>query len=316
MTAPSVPDVGDRRGAQAQAPLHAAGGGHLPGRRPHRGAGRERPGALATSSGTRRPPGSSACTTRWAAGCRARRSSRSASCRTSPPPSSSSWSAASSPTHRQDAEGRGGPEEAHAVDPVPHGLHRARRRPTPSPCSPSRSRARCRTPASRPALIMVVDPDRGRGVRHVAGRADHRARHRQRDEPAHHVLDPRAALARAAPAGPVRQGRRGRARSRRCFYVAVLVGIIAAVVAMTIAARRIPIQIPRKVMGRGRIREGQKTFIPIRLHHRRRDADHLRPDHHHRAGHDRQLHQEPAPDATSPASSARAACPTTSCSRR
>ncbi|MBA3522421.1 MAG: preprotein translocase subunit SecY, partial [Gemmatimonadales bacterium] len=33
----------------------------------------------------------------------------------------------------------------------------------------------------------------------------------------------------------------------------------------TIAARRIPIQIPRKVMGRGRIREGQKTFIPIRL---------------------------------------------------
>ena len=34
---------------------------------------------------------------------------------------------------------------------------------------------------------------------------------------------------------------------------------------MTIAARRIPVQIPRKVMGRGRIREGQKTFIPIRL---------------------------------------------------
>ncbi|MGE0442416.1 MAG: preprotein translocase subunit SecY [Gemmatimonadales bacterium] len=43
------------------------------------------------------------------------------------------------------------------------------------------------------------------------------------------------------------------------------VGAVAAVVAMTIAARRIPIQIPRKVMGRGRVREGQKTFIPIRL---------------------------------------------------
>ncbi len=40
---------------------------------------------------------------------------------------------------------------------------------------------------------------------------------------------------------------------------------MAAVVGMTIAARRIPIQIPRKVMGRGRVREGQKTFIPIRL---------------------------------------------------
>src|SRR6476659_1463725 len=49
------------------------------------------------------------------------------------------------------------------------------------------------------------------------------------------------------------------------IFLAVLVGVVAAVVAMTIAARRIPIQIPRKVMGRGRIREGQKTFIPIRL---------------------------------------------------
>jgi preprotein translocase subunit SecY len=49
------------------------------------------------------------------------------------------------------------------------------------------------------------------------------------------------------------------------FYIAVVIGVIGVVVAMTIAARRIPIQIPRKVMGRGRIREGQKTFIPIRL---------------------------------------------------
>jgi len=47
--------------------------------------------------------------------------------------------------------------------------------------------------------------------------------------------------------------------------LALALGSIAAVVAMTIAARRIPIQIPRKVMGRGRIREGQKTFIPVRL---------------------------------------------------
>ncbi len=47
--------------------------------------------------------------------------------------------------------------------------------------------------------------------------------------------------------------------------LAVVVAVIGVVVAMTIAARRIPIQIPRKVMGRGRIREGQKTFIPIRL---------------------------------------------------
>jgi preprotein translocase subunit SecY len=49
------------------------------------------------------------------------------------------------------------------------------------------------------------------------------------------------------------------------FYIVIVIAVIAAVVAMTIAARRIPIQIPRKVMGRGRIREGQKKFIPIRL---------------------------------------------------
>jgi len=50
----------------------------------------------------------------------------------------------------------------------------------------------------------------------------------------------------------------------------VVLGIIMLVVvwvtvAITVAARRIPIQIPRKVMGRGRIREGQKSFIPLRI---------------------------------------------------
>jgi len=45
----------------------------------------------------------------------------------------------------------------------------------------------------------------------------------------------------------------------------VLVGVTAAVVLMTMAARKIPVQIPRKVMGRGRIREGQKSFVPIRV---------------------------------------------------
>ncbi len=47
--------------------------------------------------------------------------------------------------------------------------------------------------------------------------------------------------------------------------VVVMIGVVAGVVAITVAARRISIQIPRKVMGRGRIREGQKTFIPIRI---------------------------------------------------
>ena len=46
---------------------------------------------------------------------------------------------------------------------------------------------------------------------------------------------------------------------------AVVVGVTAGVVAMTMAARKIPVQIPRKVMGRGRIREGQKSFVPLRV---------------------------------------------------
>ena len=46
---------------------------------------------------------------------------------------------------------------------------------------------------------------------------------------------------------------------------AVMLGVIAGVVALTVSARRIPIQIPRKVMGRGRISEGAKTYIPIRV---------------------------------------------------
>ena len=47
--------------------------------------------------------------------------------------------------------------------------------------------------------------------------------------------------------------------------VLVIVGTTAGVVAMTMAARKIPVQIPRKVVGRGRIQEGQKSFIPLRV---------------------------------------------------
>src|SRR6266571_2338077 len=43
----------------------------------------------------------------------------------------------------------------------------------------------------------------------------------------------------------------------------MMVLVVGATVAVTVAARRIPIQIPRKVMGRGRIREGQKTFVAV-----------------------------------------------------
>ena len=47
--------------------------------------------------------------------------------------------------------------------------------------------------------------------------------------------------------------------------VALMLATIAATVALTMAQRKIPVQIPQKVMGRGRIRQGQKSFIPLRL---------------------------------------------------
>ncbi|HEX8904133.1 MAG TPA: SecY family transport protein, partial [Longimicrobiaceae bacterium] len=53
------------------------------------------------------------------------------------------------------------------------------------------------------------------------------------------------------------------------FQVVILVAsmalVIAATVAITMAMRKIPVQIPQKVMGRGRIRQGQKSFIPLRV---------------------------------------------------
>jgi preprotein translocase subunit SecY len=48
-------------------------------------------------------------------------------------------------------------------------------------------------------------------------------------------------------------------------FVAIMIGIIAGVVVMTMAMRKIPIQIPRKVVGRNRIRQGQKTHLPLRI---------------------------------------------------
>src|SRR5690606_8914847 len=49
------------------------------------------------------------------------------------------------------------------------------------------------------------------------------------------------------------------------LLLAIMVAMVSVVVAMTMAARKIPIQVPRKVVGRGRIREGQKSFIPLRI---------------------------------------------------
>jgi len=45
----------------------------------------------------------------------------------------------------------------------------------------------------------------------------------------------------------------------------LMVAVVAGVVAITIAARRIAIQIPQRSMARGRMREAAKNFIPLRI---------------------------------------------------
>jgi preprotein translocase subunit SecY len=47
--------------------------------------------------------------------------------------------------------------------------------------------------------------------------------------------------------------------------IAVMLAVVAGVVTITLAARRIAIQIPQRTMARGRMREAAKNFIPLRI---------------------------------------------------
>ena len=47
--------------------------------------------------------------------------------------------------------------------------------------------------------------------------------------------------------------------------IAIMVGVVASVVAVTMAARKVPIQIPQRTMARGRMREASRSFIPLRI---------------------------------------------------
>ena len=44
-----------------------------------------------------------------------------------------------------------------------------------------------------------------------------------------------------------------------------MVGVVAGVIAVTVAARKVPIQIPQRTMARGRMREAAKNYIPLRI---------------------------------------------------
>jgi preprotein translocase subunit SecY len=45
----------------------------------------------------------------------------------------------------------------------------------------------------------------------------------------------------------------------------LMVGVVAGVIAITVAARKVPIQIPQRTMARGRMREAAKNYIPLRI---------------------------------------------------
>jgi len=45
----------------------------------------------------------------------------------------------------------------------------------------------------------------------------------------------------------------------------MMLGVVAGIVAITIASRKVPIQIPQRTMSRGRMREAAKNFIPLKI---------------------------------------------------
>src|SRR5205814_10149645 len=47
--------------------------------------------------------------------------------------------------------------------------------------------------------------------------------------------------------------------------ILIMVAVVASVVAVTMAARKVPIQIPQRTMARGRMREASRSFIPLRI---------------------------------------------------
>ena len=107
-------------------------------------------------------------------------------------------------------------------------------------------------------LVMVHHDDRRHRRDHVARRADHRARHRQRHVAAD--LHPgRRHLPGLDVGGPATQG-------WWIFGIVLVIGlvIIAAVIFIEQAQRRIPVQYARRMVGR-KMFGGSSTYIPLKV---------------------------------------------------
>ena len=58
----------------------------------------------------------------------------------------------------------------------------------------------------------------------------------------------------------------------------LLVAVIAGVIAVTQAQRKVPVQYAQRAVGR-KVYSGGTSFMPLRVNYRRRHADHFRPGH-------------------------------------
>ena len=109
------------------------------------------------------------------------------------------------------------------------------------------------------AMPIVITWTSGTAFDHVARRAHHRPRHRQRDVD-HHLrvggLDP----------SPPQYAQLWANESRPAFIVMVAIGLgmIVAIVFVESGQRRIPVQFAKRVVGR-RMYGGQSTYIPLKV---------------------------------------------------
>ena len=110
-----------------------------------------------------------------------------------------------------------------------------------------------------------ADPDDGHAAADVAGRADHGAGHRERGFAGHHHRHSGAAAAGGARGcWTCSRGESGSMFGNMAVLVVLLIVVVAGVIAVTQAQRKIPVQYAQRAVGR-KIFSGGTSFLPLRL---------------------------------------------------
>src|SRR5450631_252052 len=164
---------------------------------------------------------------------------------------------------RSAEEGRRGrPQDAEPVHPLPH------RHPGRVPVLRHRGRARRRRQCRQRSrhVLPALDRDHADGRHHVpdvARRADHLARHRERYFADHSLRHRRGAALGARQHAGTRPS--GRAVTGLILIVIVMaIAVIAFIVFMERAQRRLLIQYPKRQVG-NKMFEGQVSHLPLKL---------------------------------------------------